>query len=87
MKAIKEVKRCPYCESTIDLPHPTDKDCFRAVDREMSAAIRLLRELTRRKGKLLRERIRSRQATGVRGFGRRGRPSSPLLARRLTRFK
>ena len=84
---MKQLKRCPHCESTVDLPHPTDQECFRAVDREMSAAIRLLRELTRRKGKLFRDRVQSRQATGARGFARRGRPSSLLLARRLTRFK
>jgi hypothetical protein len=84
---MKELKRCPHCESTIDLPHDTDEYCFRAVNREMAAAITVLRDVTKRKGKLLRDRIRVRQAAGVRGRSRYGRPPSPLSVRRFSRFK
>lgn len=82
----KEVARCPHCGSTLDLPHPTDEECFRAVDREMAAAIRVMRDVTKRKGKLLRDRIRIRQVAAARGHDKRGRPPSPLSVRRF-RFK
>jgi hypothetical protein len=46
----------------------------------------MLRDLTRRKSKLIRERIRARQAAGNYGRDMRGRSPSPL-ARRLSRLK
>ena len=55
------MRSCPHCEGTLALPHRSDEDCFRALDREISGAVRLLRTLTKRKGKLLRARIRARQ--------------------------
>jgi hypothetical protein len=73
------------------LPHESDEACFRVVDREIAAAIRQLRVLTKRKGQLLRDRIRlkQRQSQNRAGaLGVRGRPpSSPLAARRFSRFK
>jgi hypothetical protein len=83
---MKAVKRCPRCQSSVDLPHQTDNDCFAVVDRELAAAVRMLRDLTRRKSKLIRERIRARQAAGNYGRDMRGRSPSPL-ARRLSRLK
>ena len=95
------MKSCPRCEGTIDLPHPSDEDCFRALDREISGAVRLLRTLTKRKGKLLRVRIRARQraishnASQPRNtqkmlagaIGPRGRRPSLLASRRFSRRK
>jgi hypothetical protein len=82
---MKEAPRCPRCDSTVDLPHPTDDACFRALDREMAAALAQVRLLTRRKGKLLRERVQSRQRDGL--LGTRGRRSSGPPIRRLFRSK
>ena len=55
---MKAIPRCPRCDSTVDLPHPTDDACFRALDREMAVALVQVRLLTSRKGKLMRERGR-----------------------------
>ena len=52
---------CPYCEGTIRLPHRTDDDCFRVIDGEIKATLAYLRSLTKRKGRLLRQRVLSRQ--------------------------
>jgi hypothetical protein len=92
-------KVCPRCEGSTGLPHPSDTDCFRELDREIADVVRQLRTLTKRKGRLLRERIRERQktlgrnareATVRRGrlagmLGPQGRPVAPLAARRFGR--
>jgi len=52
---------CVRCEGALDLPHRSDADCFRAVDREIKAAQTHLRSLTKRKSRLLRLRIQYRQ--------------------------
>jgi hypothetical protein len=76
-------------------------DCFRELDREISAVVIQLRTLTLRKGKLLRERIRSRQKAIARQarnvtakqkrlaglLGPKGRPAAPLAARRFGRSR
>jgi hypothetical protein len=58
---MKSAKVCPYCEGNIDLPHRTDDDCFRMLDGEIKATLAYLRSLTKRKGKLLGQRVQSRQ--------------------------
>ena len=58
---MKAHKACPYCEGAVDLPHLSETDCFRAVDREIKAAQTHLRSLTKRKSLLLRQRIQHRQ--------------------------
>jgi hypothetical protein len=58
---MKSVRVCLHCDGGIDLPHRSDADCFRAVDREIKAAQAHLRTLTKRKSHLLRQRIRHRQ--------------------------
>ena len=82
---MKATPRCPRCDSTVDLPHATDDGCFRALDREMAAALSQVRLLTSRKGKLLRERIQSRQRDGL--LGARGRRLPGLPIRRVFRSK
>jgi hypothetical protein len=52
---------CLHCEGGVDLPHRTESDCFRAVDREIKAAQARLRSLAERKGHLLRRRMQQRQ--------------------------
>lgn len=96
----KMSKPCPYCGATAGLPHQVDDGCLREVDRELEIAVRTLRELTRRKGTLLRARIRARQqmiagragsisATQRRLAGALGpaRKTSPLAVRRFGRGK
>jgi hypothetical protein len=58
---MKTAKTCPYCKGEIDLPHRTDDDCFRMLDREINATFAYLRSLTKQKGRLLRQRVRDRQ--------------------------
>ena len=98
---MKATPRCPRCDSTLDLPHATDAACFRALNREMAAALAQVRLLTSRKSKLMRERIRSRQraiagkAQDVRNaqhklaglLGARSRRLSGLPIRRVFRSK
>lgn len=74
------MKVCPQCKGSLDLPHPTDEECFRAVDREIAATVRQLRILTRRKGKLLSEPVRARQRAGV--TRRTVRPTRRTLMRK-----
>ena len=62
---MKRVKTCPYCEGTTDLPHPSEADCLRAVDREIKAALAHMRSLTSRKSNLLRVRMQHRHRTMV----------------------
>ena len=62
---MKRVKACPYCEGTTDLPHPSEADCLRAVDREIKAALVHMRSLTSRKSNLLRLRMQHRHRTMV----------------------
>jgi hypothetical protein len=82
---MKDAPRCPRCDSTVDLPHSTDDACFRTLDREMAAALAQVRLLTSRKGKLVRERIQTRQRTGL--LGTIGRRRAGLPIRRLFRSK
>jgi hypothetical protein len=58
---MKSPARCPYCDATEEVPHLSEADCFRVVDRQLAEAVKHLRMLTRRKGHLLRSRIRARQ--------------------------
>ena len=58
---MKLPKPCPHCEGSAELPHRTDADCFRAVDREIKTAVAHLRSLTKRKSKLLRLKVHYRQ--------------------------
>ena len=58
---MKNAKVCPYCEGNIGLPHRRDDDCFRMLDGEIKATLAYLRSLTKRKGKLLRQRVQFRQ--------------------------
>lgn len=58
---MKAAKACPHCEGTADLPHRSEADCFRAVDREIKGALAHLRSLTKRKSALLRARIHNRR--------------------------
>ena len=92
-------KVCPRCEGSTGLPHSSDTDCFRELDREIAQVVRQLRTLTKRKGQLLRDRIRARQKTIVRNgneaivprtplagvFGPKGRRVAPLAARKFGR--
>jgi hypothetical protein len=58
---MKAEKVCVHCDLGVDLPHLSDADCFRAIDREIKAAQAHLRTLTRRKSHLLRLRFQHRQ--------------------------
>jgi hypothetical protein len=92
-------KVCPHCDGSVGLPHRSDVDCFRELDREIKGVVAQLRALTKRKGGLLRERIHarqkeiSRQAGAVSArqkqlagmLGPKGRPATPLAARRFGR--
>jgi hypothetical protein len=50
---MKTSRVCLHCDSSVDLPHRRESDCFRAVDREIRAVQAYLRSLTRRKTHLL----------------------------------
>jgi hypothetical protein len=76
---------CAYCGGSNGLPHRSDADCFRELDREIAVAVQHLRALTRRKGQLLRARIRARQRAIMTQPPVRRRLSSPLAARRFGR--
>ena len=58
---MKRAKPCPYCEGTLDLPHRTDDDCFRMLDSEIKVTLAYLRSLTKRKGRLLHQRVQAHQ--------------------------
>ena len=60
---MKTPAACPHCGLSADLPHVSDTECFRAVDREIKAAMAHLRSLTKRKSQLLRARLLHRQRT------------------------
>jgi hypothetical protein len=52
---------CAHCGGSIGLPHVSEIDCFRELDREMAATVRQLRALTNLRSQLLRARMRVRQ--------------------------
>jgi hypothetical protein len=60
---MKTPAACPHCGLSAELPHVSDVDCFRVVDREIRAAMAHLRSLTKRKSLLMRARLQHRQRT------------------------
>ena len=60
---MKPPAACPHCGLSAGLPHVSDTDCFRALDREIKVAMAHLRSLTKLKSQLLRARLLHRQRT------------------------
>jgi hypothetical protein len=87
---------CPHCGGSIGLPHGSEIDCFRELDREIAATVKQLWALNKRKSLLTRALLRARQQAilgramdgssaqkrpaGV--PGPRSRRASPLAGRR-----
>jgi hypothetical protein len=61
--AMKTPAACPHCGLSAELPHMSDADCFRVVDREIKAAMAHLRSLSKRKSELMRARLQYRKRT------------------------
>jgi hypothetical protein len=87
---------CPHCGGSIGLPHVSEIDCFRELDREIAATVKRLWALNKRKSQLWRALLLARQramlgrATDVSSAqkrlagvpGRRNRRASPLAGRK-----